>query len=234
MSITPVMTHTHPSSHVQGYVQPASDRFAFRDGAGGNMIWLHLPLLADLASRAPSGVIVEVGTGCGDGSTHAFDLGLRANPAPDAMKRHVGVCDHPPADEWTPDAPWWRFVKGYSTDPDVTEAVRDLLVDPEVGRVHRPDILYIDTTHDYATLRAEMALWTCDADGHGGVGGPRTLYLFHDTYMGGAYNPMTEAAKETVRRGGRLRGTHEWRDLSTACSGMGALVPKVGREVYGL
>jgi hypothetical protein len=202
-----------------GYEQPTSDRYQFRPGCGGGNIWKHLPRLADIAAKA--GTIVEIGIATCTGSTHAFDLGLQQSKAP--VKMHIGVDIHDSANpEWAPRTPWWHYVKGDSREPATVAAVRDLLTwagtDGYPGATIPPDVIYIDTIHEYDFLKTELANWEPLASDH-------TLWLFHDTYLLGTRHPLTDAIEEFAE-------AHQdrWRyfSLSEECSGMGALLPVKG------
>lgn len=210
-----------------GYIAPPTNRYPFKEGAGGNSIWLHMERLADFASRAK--VIVELGTGTCCGSTHAFDLGLKVSNAPDSAKGHFAVDIYDELNgEFAPKAPYFHYTKGDSRAPETMQAVLDSMQEhfgvtsdaylPEV------DILYIDTIHEYEFLKAEMALWQY-------VVTKNTLCLFHDTYLGGSYNPMTEAIKEMVAEKNdfgaprRLFSSHRYMEISTHCNGLSALRP---------
>lgn len=203
------------------YIPPSVDRWPFRPGAGGNSIWSHMERLADIASRAA--VIVEVGIATMTGSTHAFELGLQASPAAKGRKRHIGVDIHEAiSGPWVPQSDWWQFVSGDSRSAGTVCRVRNLLtVDTDGGGSEflTPDILYIDTMHEYPQLKAELAVWKA-------LVGPNTLLLFHDTHMGGQYNSMTDAIREL--EASDLAASHRYVQISTECEGLGALVPVGG------
>src|SRR5882724_3316188 len=204
-----------------GYIAPPTNRYPFKEGAGGNSIWLHMERLADFASRAK--VIVELGTGTCCGSTHAFDLGLKVSNAPDSAKGHFAVDIYDELNgEFRPKAPYFHYTQGdsraVSTLEDVQEAMaRHFRIG--AGEMFPPvDILYIDTIHEYEFLKAELETWQYLID-------PQTLCLFHDTYLGGSYNKMTEAIKEMVAENGPLADTHRYMEISTHCNGLSALRP---------
>lgn len=206
----------------EGYIYPASSKYDFRYGSGGNSIWLHMERLAEFARKAPNGVIVEVGVGCCDGSTHAFDLGLQASAVPKENRLHIGIDIHPEANpEWAPTSEWWQYVCASSQEESSVDEVRNRLI---FAHSHGdlfyqyPDILYIDTVHEKPFLARELEIWPA-------LCGPKTIYLFHDTWLGGSYNPMTDAIKEFAKEG-KVRDTHFYVDLSTDCSGLGALLPR--------
>jgi hypothetical protein len=203
------------------YVQPQSERYTFRPGCGGGNIWAHLERLADIAARAST--IVEIGIATCTGSTHAFDEGLKVSPAP--YKRHIGVDIHPVANPaWAPKAEWWSYVKGDSREAATVARVQALLTLPATdgypGDFLAPDIIYIDTVHEYEFLAAELGNWEPLAS-------DATLWLFHDTYLNGPEHRhhLTDAIEEFA-----AKHADRWRyvSLSEKCSGIGALVPLKG------
>ncbi len=194
-----------------GYIQPPTDRYPFRPGCGGNSIWSHIERLADFAAMS-NGVIVEVGSGCGDGSTHAFELGLRVNPA--KYTRHISVNLHPVGGGWEPQENW-KFIQGDSRECPTVEGVRLSLL----GYI--PGIIYIDTEHSYDCLRRELEIWP-------DLGDEKTLYLFHDVQ---GFSCLMDAINETIAPGGRFHDTHDFLLIDPDCSGLGALVPKKGWHV---
>ena len=77
------------------------------------------------------------------------------------------------------------------------------------------DLIFIDTVHTYEHLKKELELWEPLAVGD-------CKWLFHDTWMGGVYNPMTDAIKEFARNS---NGKWEYSDITRECNGLGALLP---------
>ena len=190
-----------------GYVQPPTRTYPFRAGSGGNSIWSHMERLADFAKFC-SRPLVEVGSGCGDGSTHAFDLGRQKAHE---STQHISVNLHPVGGGWEPINGQWKFIQGDSREISTVEAVKELLEDT-------PGIIYIDTEHTYATLKRELEIWLQIAD-------EDTLYLFHDVV---GFPEMTVALLEAVAPGGSLHDTHYYLLIEETCSGLGALVPRKG------
>ena len=68
--------------------------------------------------------------------------------------------------------------------------------------------------HNYPILKQELEVWKELAH-------DKTLWLFHDTWMQGRYNHMTDAAKEFVLIDTRW----EYKDITQNNNGLGALVP---------
>ncbi|NBW20399.1 MAG: hypothetical protein EBR82_71770, partial [Caulobacteraceae bacterium] len=149
-------TVPEPQQMPQGYVQPKSNKYAFRDYCGGNSIWDHMVRLADLAAEC-NGVIVEVGSGCGDGSTHAFDLGLAENP--NEFKRHISVNLHPVGGGWEPERSYWSFVQGDSREDDTVMRADLKIAECEQTYAKGIGIIYIDTEHSYECLKRELEIW---------------------------------------------------------------------------
>lgn len=213
-----------------GYVQPVHPDYPFRQGAGGNSTWAHMVRYAELARYCPRGIIVEVGIGCCDGSTHAFDLGLRKHVVPASERLHIGVDIHEQADgSWGPKSEWFHYIKGSSQLAETVHYVREMLTVIHADRVEQryPGILYIDTVHEYEFLRRELEIWPQ-------LVAPDCLVLFHDTYQYGPHEPapLTQAIIEAVAQGGILHETHRYYSISEECSGLGALVPLAGWPLW--
>jgi len=214
-----------------GYVQPVHPDYPFRAGAGGNSTWAHMVRYAELARYCPRGIIVEVGVGCCDGSTHAFDLGLQKHIVPASKRLHIGVDIHEAPDgSWGPKSEWFQYLCSSSQDQETVDKVWDMLPQypGENGKLARwaPGILYIDTVHTYEFLKRELEIWPQ-------LVGPDTLMLFHDTYQFGPHEPapLTQAIIEAVAPGGILHSTHEYFSISEECSGLGCLRPIAGWPV---
>lgn len=144
-----------------------------------------MPLLEEYASKAD--VIVEIGCGHGNGSTRAFARGMLRNPTPDDGKFYLTIDGDITNPDEPPDLPYWSIIHGRSEHPQTLyQAQIALGGDP-------PDILFIDTDHTREQLTAELALW-------GAIAGPATVWLFHDTWMFGTYNPMVEAIDEYIAK----------------------------------
>lgn len=162
----------------------------------------HMNQLEAFATQA--GFILELGCGAGNGSTRAFRRGLAKSKA--ALKLHISVdvnTEHPAYDKPTED--YWHKVNGDSRDPMTYERVSRVC-----GALSMvPDIIFIDTDHTYEVMKEELALW-------GPLSGPNTIWLFHDTWMTGPYNHMTDAIKEYAAANGLV-----YEDLSRGSHGLG-------------
>jgi hypothetical protein len=167
----------------------------------------HMPFLEECASRA--GVIVEIGVGHGNGSTRAFGRGLSRSDK--QHKMHVLVDTDPERPQEKPPYDYWKVVTGASESEETMDAVDTLIQN------HYADIIFIDTVHTYEQMKPEMCLWT-----ELQWSGTRTLWLYHDTWMFGVYNHMTEAIKEFAVDG------WEYVDHSKLAHGMGVLRHKGG------
>jgi len=161
----------------------------------------HMPFMEDAASKAA--IIMERGVGRGAGSTRAFARGLKRSAA--EVKMHIGVDIRPEGVEEVPDS-YWYFVCGPSEAPSTAIKVAELI--PE----HDADIIFIDTIHIYEHMELELPIWERFA-------GYRTLWIFHDTWMFGIYNHMTEAIKDFCN----LHPEWEFVDHSREAHGLGLM-----------
>ena len=168
-------------------------------------IKLHMPVIEKLAARALD--VVEIGPDLGTGSTRAIERGKLSDPMNDEdVWVTVDIDDHI-IPECRPTFKNWFMVVGDSREQSTVDTVLSLLP-------AKPDLIFIDTIHEKAFLAKELAVWVQAV--HDG-----TVWLFHDTWMLGKYNTMTDAIKEFAQ-------THpQWKyvDISTECNGLGALIP---------
>lgn len=154
-----------------------------------------------------SAVVVELGTEFGIGSTAAFQRGMAANPEARCWVSVDRLDQILP--ERRPVLPYWHLVIGDSRSPDtVAEAKAHLGND-------RPDLIFIDTHHTYEVMAAELAVWSP-------LAAPSCTWLFHDTWMLGKYNRMTDAIREFAAR----NSAWYYADLSRGDNGLGALFPR--------
>ncbi len=138
----------------------------------------HMPYLEDVASRCA--VIIEIGSGHGNGSTRAFSRGLIKTGG-----WLLTVDEDPEKPSLWPECEWMPF-HGDSRSLTISDEVKQLLTD---WQEDAPDLIYIDTDHTKPQLAAELQNWFPLAT-------PKTLWLFHDTWMSGMYSPMVEAIEE--------------------------------------
>ncbi len=143
-----------------------------------------MPFLEHQASQAA--FVLEIGVGWGNGSTRAFTRGLKRSVLPE--KLHIGVDLNPglPNPELgfeAPDTDYWHMFLGLSESKETMVRVWNYCG----GR--KADIIFIDTDHRKAQLEIELRVWDIFAN-------EKTLWIFHDTWMMGRYNPMVEAIQE--------------------------------------
>ena len=162
----------------------------------------HMPVLEELASR--SAVVLELGTGFGNGSTRAIARGLARSTRPDKLWVSVDS-DLARPEEPPQDVPYWELIHGRTEDPaTVAKVLR------HTGYL-MADLIFIDTDHTPEQMMQELALWQALAD-------HRTIWVFHDTHMFGVYNEMTNVIKEFAR----VRGW-EYFDYSLDSHGLGMM-----------
>ncbi len=172
---------------------------------------VHMTTIADHASRASS--ILELGCAEGHGSTRALARGLALSPAEpwcapgySEKKSFISVDTDPRLPLERPNLPYWRVVHGSSISPETRSLAE------EAALVLPFDLIFVDTIHVYEYLDAELNLWwpLCS---------PRAVWLFHDTWIFGVYNHMTEAIKNWCK-------THPgwvFDDLSRESHGLGRM-----------
>lgn len=181
----------------------------------------HMGVLEGYAAGAR--VLIEIGCEYGTGSTWAFRRGFEKGGGDGGVKRawiSVDVVDAIMA-EMRPKLDFWHFVKGDSREKATAEEVSCIL-ENELGLASLADVIFIDTVHEAEFVRRELEVWSPLADRE------RCVWLFHDTWMHGRYNAMTDAIKAFAEQSGAWR----YEDLSKSCHGLGALLPK-GRHNGG-
>jgi len=164
-------------------------------------ILLHMPTITKLVANKK--VILEIAPDFGNGSTKAILKGI----SPDAVWISVDITDHINS-ECRPQILNWKMVEGDSRLHSTVSKVKELILD------FPADFIFIDTIHEKDFLAQELEVWCEVAD-------EDTLWLFHDTWMLGNYNTMTDAIKEFAEK------NPQWKyiDLSEECNGLGALIP---------
>jgi len=165
-------------------------------------IFEHMPTIRDVAHNATS--ILELGPFWGAGSTAAIRQGVEAGACKNWVVVDVVDNIHP----WLrPHCPQWQLVLGDSSSVETFQKVKF------VGC--KFDFIFIDTVHTYKHLKRELELYSALAT-------DRCTWLFHDTWMGGVYNPMADAIKEFAASSD---GLWEYADVSKKNNGLGALTP---------
>lgn len=166
---------------------------------------LHMPRLERIASRCR--VIVELGCGHGNGSTRAFERGLeRTEGLGGPHQLFVSVDEDPERPQCKPLARYWYKISG---DSRHTWPVEFVIIVKEGAPV---DLIYVDTVHVYDQLAAELETWKP-------VATEETLWLFHDTWMFGDYNQMTDAILDFCR----VNPQWEYVELTRESHGLGAM-----------
>lgn len=157
---------------------------------------------------AKADFILEIGPEFGNGSTRAFNNVMSKRTGNNRLYITVDIVDniYP---ECRPSEPYWHFVLGDSRELSTVKKVQ------KICKGRKADIIFIDTIHNYDFIKKELPLWAELAD-------KKTVWLFHDTWMLGNYNRMTDAIKEFSEESGLWKYT----DLSTESNGLGALLPK--------
>lgn len=162
----------------------------------------YIPYLRAIASKAE--FILEIGPAKGDGSTKAFIEGLTEFSENTKKKLMISV-DIRDYMEEKPTVDFWHLVIGDSREVTTLDAVL------KISGKRFPDIIFIDTHHTYDQMKAELSLWKKMAS-------PETTWLFHDTYMMGEYNHMTDAIKEYAKENGFL-----YQDVFSNAHGLGMM-----------
>lgn len=167
-------------------------------------ISLHMETISKFASQCTD--IVEIGPEFGNGSTRAIAAGIYRKEYPlNAGWVTVDIVDHI-IPECRPTHPGWSMVVGDSRETSTLLDVDSI--------IPVADLIFIDTIHEKEFLAKELSVWVNIAwDG--------TVWLFHDTWMMGSYNRMTDAIKEFAQ------ANPQWKyvDISRKCNGLGALIP---------
>lgn len=175
--------------------QKGNDRMSIHD------IDNFTPALREFARN--SSFVLEIGVDTGDGSTLAFTEGMEQRGGEDRLFVSVDIL--PDYILHRPQVPYWHFVVGDS------RAVDTLLQVSGISHGRKADLIFIDTHHTPEQISKELVVWQHMAK-------PSTTWLFHDTYMMGQYNVMTDAIKE-------FASTHGWiyEDYSTEGHGLGMM-----------
>lgn len=165
----------------------------------------HMPLFEELASQAT--ILIELGTGPGNGSMRAFTRGMKRNPNPDKIYISVDFNRDNPESDMAPDLTYWHMVYGRTEEAKTARDAHSLIA----GR--HPDIVYIDTHHDYPQMKAELAVWSP-------LAGPNTVWWFHDIAMYGVPNvEMVRAILEFCEANSNWR----YELITEECHGLGKM-----------
>lgn len=164
-----------------------------------------LPLVEEKAKNA--NFILEIGCAFGDGSTTTFKKVMEENRRKNKLYISVDLEDVI-IPEYRPVGYWWHIILGDSRSLETLEKVQDL------AKGKLADIIFIDTEHNYNIMEKELEVWK-------NIAHKDTVWLFHDTWMSGKYNPMTDAIKKFSVENPKWR----YEDLSRENNGLGALLP---------
>jgi cephalosporin hydroxylase len=164
-----------------------------------------LPILEEKAKKAD--FILEIGCASGNGSTSAFKKVMKQNRRKFKLYISVDIEDNI-LPEYRPQGYWWHLVLGDSRSLETLEKVK------EISKGKLADIIFIDTEHNYDVMQKELEVWK-------NIAHSKTVWMFHDTWMSGNYNHMTDAIKEFVQNNPMWK----YEDLSKENNGLGALVP---------
>jgi cephalosporin hydroxylase len=166
-----------------------------------------LPIIEQYAEKAT--IAIDIGTCKGTGSTRYIRKGMEKNPAKNKVFISIDIKDERQTFYDFEQHPWEHYILGDSREQSTVEKVKKIIGD-------RPaDLIMIDTIHEYDFLKQELKMWQEFAD-------KNTVWLFHDTWMFGAYNHMTDAIKEFAAES----GIWEYVDITQETHGLGMLRPK--------
>ena len=174
-----------------------------------------LPIIEKYAEKAT--VAIDIGVCKATGSTRYIIKGMKKNPAKN--KIFIGIDHKDQREDWFKLEPWQHYVLGDSRKQSTVDKVKEILKfiktkDKEVVVHFSADLIFIDTVHEYEFLKQELALWKQLAHA-------KTIWLFHDTWMFGIYNHMTDAIKEFAEES----GIWEYVDITKEAHGLGILRP---------
>jgi cephalosporin hydroxylase len=172
-------------------------------------IALHMPYLERIAAESP--FIIELGCGDGHGSMRAFRRGHHGRV--DWVNNFLVSVDLRPGrlKYFEPHHGTALIIQGDSADPKIAAMVWSKATGPA-------DLIFIDTEHTYEHISKELQVWEP-------LSGPGTVWLFHDTWMFGEYNRMTDAIKEFAGSRGLV-----YEDLSVRCNGLGRMAAVASGE----
>lgn len=181
-----------------------------------------LPIIEKYAQNAS--VSIDIGTCKGTGSTRYIRKGMEKNPNPNKVFISIDIEDE--REDFFEQREWEHYVLGDSREQSTVDKCRKILTifkthpysgkeDDEMRLERKADLIFIDTIHEYDFLKQELEMWKQMAH-------DKTVWLFHDTWMFGAYNHMTDAIKEFAEQDGRW----EYVDITQEAHGLGMLKPK--------
>ena len=171
-----------------------------------------LPIIEQYAEKAT--VAIDIGVCKATGSTRYIRKGMEKNPAKD--KIFIGIDIKDEREDFFEQRDWEHYILGDSRDEKTLLKVGKILQDRDKKICpNGADLIMIDTVHEYEFIKKELELWKQLAHA-------KTVWLFHDTWMFGTYNHMTDAIKEFAE----ASGIWEYVDITQEAHGLGMLKPK--------
>ena len=170
-----------------------------------------VPLLPIIQKYGENAVIaIDIGVCKATGSTRYILKGMEKNPAKDKIFIGIDITDQ--REDWfdVDIKSWQHYLLGDSREQSTVEKVEEI-----IGQYALSDLIFIDTVHEYEFIKKELNLWKQLAH-------KKTIWLFHDTWMFGTYNHMTDAIKEFAEES----GIWEYVDITQEAHGLGMLKPK--------
>ena len=165
-----------------------------------------LPIIQKFGEKAL--IAIDIGVCKATGSTRYILKGMEKNPSKD--KIFIGIDHEDQRMDWLKLESWQHYVLGDSRKLETVLKVQKL-----INNSKGADLIFIDTVHEYEFIKKELNLWKQLAH-------KKTIWLFHDTWMFGTYNHMTDAIKEFAEES----GIWEYEDITQEAHGLGMLKPK--------
>jgi hypothetical protein len=165
-----------------------------------------LPIIEKYAEKAT--VAIDIGVCKATGSTRYIIKGMEKNPAKD--KIFIGIDIKDEREDFFEPKLWQHYVLGDSRKLETVLKVQKIIENTKGA-----DLIFIDTIHEYEFIKEELSIWNQLAHA-------KTVWLFHDTWMFGTYNHMTDAIKEFAEES----GIWEYVDITQEAHGLGMLKPK--------
>jgi hypothetical protein len=164
-----------------------------------------LPIIEQYAEKATTAI--DIGVCKATGSTRYILKGMEKNN--NQGKCFIGIDIEDKREDFFEQEPWQHYIIGDSQSQSTVDKCKEIL------HASKVDLIFIDTIHEYDFLKIELELWKQLAH-------DKTIWLFHDTWMFGTYNHMTDAIKEFAEES----GIWEYVDITQEAHGLGMLRPK--------
>jgi hypothetical protein len=167
-----------------------------------------IPLLPIIEKYArESSISIDIGVCKATGSTRYILKGMESRVIDNEI--FIGIDHKDQREDWFELKEWQHYILGDSQSQSTVNKCKKILGE------RKADLIMIDTIHEYDFIKKELELWKQLAH-------DKTVWLFHDTWMFGPYNHMTDAIKEFAA----LDGRWEYIDITKEAHGLGALIPK--------